>query len=219
MKNPSAEGEHKATVSREKQESTPRQGRRPCDTDDRGLQVSTTKVALQLPSGMAYEQWEHVGRQLAGVLTSSSWWLGDWLFYGKSHYSDRYERGIHMAGLKYQTLRNYAWVAGRFPPARRRATLSFQHHAEIASMSADQQEQWLQRAQQNEWTLRQLRCALRDARDGGANSTADCAGVRRLAVPSERYRRWNEAAAQSGTEVDQWIMATLDNAARQILSS
>jgi len=55
--------------------------------------VLTTKVALELPTGLSFQDWERTGRQLAGVLSSSSWWLGDWLIYGKDHYSDRYEIG------------------------------------------------------------------------------------------------------------------------------
>jgi hypothetical protein len=45
--------------------------------------VMTTKVALSLPTDLPYEQWERTGRQLAGALSSSSWWLGDWLIYGR----------------------------------------------------------------------------------------------------------------------------------------
>lgn len=60
-------------------------------------QVLTTKVGLHIPVGLAFEEWERAGRQLSGLLNSSSWWLGDWLVYGKDQYADRYERGIRAA--------------------------------------------------------------------------------------------------------------------------
>jgi len=178
--------------------------------------VLTTKVALVFPEGMPYDEWERTGYKLARMLSSSSWWLGDWLIYGKEHYSDRYERAVEAAGLQYQTLRNYAWVAGRFPPTRRRATLSFQHHAELASSSVEEQEKWFQRTQENGWSLRQLRCAIREVR--GGNTAPGSGGVRRLAVPDDRIGRWNEAAARAGTDLEQWMLATLDVAAEQILT-
>jgi hypothetical protein len=42
---------------------------------------------------------------------------------------------------------NMAYVAGRFAPERRRAELSFSHHAEVAALAPDEQEEWLDRAQ------------------------------------------------------------------------
>ena len=178
--------------------------------------VATTKVALVLPEDLPYDEWERTGRKLAGILSSSSWWLGDWLIYGKAQYTDRYERAVQAAGLQYQTLRNYAWVAGRIPPARRRDTVSFQHHAEVASLPAEEQEVWLQQAQENGWSLRQLRGAIREVRNGKA---APGSGVRRLAVPDNHLRRWHEAAVRSGTGLEQWVFETLDGAAEQILTA
>ncbi len=135
-------------------------------TAPRRGQVLTTRVGLRMPARMAYDEWERAGRQLADVLDSSSWWLGDWLVYGKDHYTDRYQRGIRAVGLSYQTLRNYAWVSRRFDLTRRRPSLSFQHHAELASMTVEEQEHWLDRAEQQRWTTKQLRGAIRAARQG-----------------------------------------------------
>jgi hypothetical protein len=180
--------------------------------------VLTTKVALQLSTELPYEEWERAGRQLAGVQSSSSWWIGDWLNHGKEHYSDRYLKGVHAAGLKYQTLRNYAWVASRYPAARRQPELSFQHHAELASSTVDQQEFWLRTARRNGWTVKQLRTAVRQAGDvTGAGPSGE--RTRRLAVPSERFGCWREAAAQAGTDLEQWVILTLDSAAARILTA
>ncbi|MGC4828280.1 LmbU family transcriptional regulator [Micromonospora arida] len=185
----------------------------------RDAQVLTTKVALRLPARLGYEEWEHAGRQLGGVLSSSAWWLGDWMNYGKEHYSDRYVRGSKAVGLRYQTLRNYAWVAGRFPPSRRHASLSFHHHAELASLDVDEQDQWLQRAQRSGWTVKQLRAAMRQDRRDANERGAHEDNVRRVAVPSERFQRWFEAATQMGIGVEDWMVDTLDNAAEQILTT
>ncbi|PJN03913.1 antibiotic biosynthesis protein [Streptomyces sp. CB01201] len=180
-------------------------------------QVLTTKVGLQLPAGLTFENWELAGRQLSGIVNSTSWWLGDWLVYGKDHYSDRYERGVRAAGLQYQTLRNYAWVSRRFPMERRRAALSFQHHAELASRPVEEQERWLDQAEQQGWSTKQLRRAMRVARGEAERETLQAELTRRLAVPDNHLQWWHKAATQSGVELDQWVLATLDNAAEQVL--
>jgi hypothetical protein len=180
-------------------------------------QVLTTKVGLQIPAGLTFDDWERAGRQLSGILDSSSWWLGDWLVFGKDHYTDLYQRGIRAAGLQYQTLRNYAWVARRFELHRRRPTLSFQHHAELASLPVDEQDAWLDRVERQRWTTKQLRNAMRRAREGAASTGQLAETTRRLPIPGNRIHRWHRAAQQSGTEFDQWVLSTLDNAAEQVL--
>ncbi|MBP2048309.1 hypothetical protein J2Z21_001233 [Streptomyces griseochromogenes] len=174
-------------------------------------------MGLHIPIGLAFEEWERAGRQLSGLLNSSSWWLGDWLVYGKDHYADRYERGIRAAGLQYQTLRNYAWVSRRFELHRRRPALSFQHHAELASLPLDEQEVWLDRAERMKWSTKQLRNAIRAQREPIPQQTDAVATTSRLAVPDNRLQWWHKAAAHAGTELGEWVTATLDAAADQVL--
>lgn len=180
-------------------------------------QVLTTKVGLQIPDNLTFDDWERAGRQLSGILNSSSWWLGDWLVYGKDHYGDRYQRGIQAAGLRYQTLRNYAWVSRRFDMDRRRPALSFQHHAELASLPTEEQDRWLDRAEKMKWTTKQLRCAIRMAWENGTTDGEAAEPTRKLAVPGNRLQRWHKAAEQSGIDFEEWMLATLDNAATRTL--
>ncbi|MFE5123432.1 LmbU family transcriptional regulator [Streptomyces sp. NPDC056669] len=177
----------------------------------------TTDVGLQIPDELPFEDWERAGRQLSGIVNSSTWWLGDWLVYGKEHYSDRYERGLLAAGLQYQTLRNYAWVAGRFELHRRRPALSFQHHAEVASLSAEEQDRWLDHAEKLKWSTKQLREGIRLAREDDAREAETEDTARRLMVPDGNLKRWHRAAAQSGTDLRQWVLTTLDQAAKAAL--
>lgn len=180
--------------------------------------VLTTRVGLRMPAGMNFDDWEQAGRRLAGILDSSAWWLGDWLVYGKDNYDDRYQRGIRAAGLKYQTLRNYAWVSRRFDYSRRRPALTFQHHAEVASLPLDDQETWLQRAQDGGWSTKQLRTAIQHARDPRRVPARQAPAVSRLPVPENRLLWWNEAAERTGVEFDAWVLMTLDSAAQQVLA-
>ncbi len=194
------------------------QQRGPADSPHRS-QVLTTNVGLQIPAGLTFENWENTGRKLSGIINSSSWWLGDWLIYGKDHYSDRYERGIRAVGLRYQTLRNYAWVSRRFAIDRRRASLSFQHHAEVASLSIAEQEHWLDQCEAHEWSTKQLRKAVRLAQENEiAGEDQDTEPTQRLAVPIGRMRRWHSAASHAGIDLEEWVLVTLDSAAEEILA-
>ncbi|WP_179120360.1 LmbU family transcriptional regulator [Streptomyces tsukubensis] len=180
--------------------------------------VLTTRIGLHMPTGLSFEDWEKAGRQISGLVNASTWWLGDWLVYGKEHYTDRYQRGIKSAGLQYQTLRNYAWVSRRFEFHRRRSALSFQHHAEVASLPVPEQEIWFDRAERNNWTTKQLRNAIGAARSDGGHDERQVEAKRQLSVPHSHVRCWHQAAQQAGSELEQWMLTTLDNAAERILA-
>ncbi|MFC6085313.1 LmbU family transcriptional regulator [Sphaerisporangium aureirubrum] len=181
----------------------------------------TTKVGLRLPPTLSFDEWELAGRRLSGIIDSSCWWLGDWLVFGKDRYADRYQRGIVAAGLQYQTLRNYAWVSRRFLFHRRRESLTFQHHAELASLPVEVQDNWLDQAEQGGWTTKQLRNAVQLSRQAAlpASAASRSETVEKLALPGGRVDCWRKAAEQSGTALEQWVLATLDHAAEQILGS
>ena len=180
--------------------------------------VLTTQVGLQIPPGMNFEDWEQTGRRLAGIIDSSAWWLGDWLVYGKDNYADRYQRGIRAVGLKYQTLRNYAWVSRRFEQARRHARLTFQHHAEVASLPLEEQDSWLSRAEDCGWTTKQLRTAIQDVREPAAPCSAQQPAISQLPVPESNLRQWLQAAQFMGVDFEDWVLMTLDSAAKQDLA-
>lgn len=203
---------------RRRHETVPAQRRSPGETSHQE-KVLTTRIGLHMPTGLSFEDWERAGCQISSLVNSSTWWLGDWLVYGKEHYTDRYQRGIRSAGLQYQTLRNYAWVSRRFEFNRRRPALSFQHHAEVASLPVDEQELWLDRAEQNKWTTKQLRNAISLAREGeNRDDGKQVEAKRQLSVPDSRVQCWHKAAQQAGTDLEQWVFTTLDSAAEQILA-
>ena len=101
----------------------------------RDEQVVLSDKGLQLPQRLPFQRWLDIGRQLSAVCTSAAWCLGDWLVFGEKAYAGRYREAIEQTGLDYQTLRNYAWVARKFIMSRRRDTISFGHHAEVAALA------------------------------------------------------------------------------------
>jgi hypothetical protein len=140
----------------------------------------------------------------------NNWWVGDWIRYGSAHWGEKYAEAARVTGLDAKTLRNIAYVASRFDLSRRRDNLSWTHHAELAALVPDQQDEWLDRAlllRLSPGDLRiELRAAQRPLRSAGeaerisidalAGDTADddsfacphCGGV--IALADVGRRAW-----------------------------
>jgi hypothetical protein len=173
--------------------------------------ASFSRVALGLPPELHFERWRAIGCSVVGSADASTWWLADWARYGEGAYGARYRDAIAITGLGGQTLRNYAWVAGRFEASRRRDTLSFAHHAEVAALQPGEQDAWLDRAEEGSWSRNELRARIR--REGP--NTADCVLEHvRLGVSSDRAERWRSAAEADGLDLPAWLMGVADAAAK-----
>jgi hypothetical protein len=173
--------------------------------------------SLHLKEGLGFDAWSAVGIRIARVSNASSWWLGDWLVYGERAYGKRYTDAVKATGLDYQTLRNYAWVARRFEPARRREGLSLQHHAEVAALPTAEQDLWLDRCRRHRWSRNELRRQIKAA---GLTEPAVVAQAHTVRVPvtTDRERLWREAAAAADQDLADWIATAADQAARTALS-
>jgi hypothetical protein len=183
--------------------------------------------SLHLSNNLPIDKWCQIGRQLAALSEASGWWLGDWIVYGEQRYPDRYKEALEGTSLEYQTLRNYAWVARRFPPTRRREKLSLQHHAEVAALPEAEQDEWLDRAEKFRWSRNQLRAYLKASQQPGPESPNVAASkenaralgaarkkvVLQLEVEQERQDAWL-AAAKDAESFEEWAIQVLDYAAK-----
>lgn len=170
----------------------------------------TGRTSLTLPAHMPIDQWRDLGQHIYVINDSSGWWFGDWLIYGQQHYPDRYKHAIAETSLSYQTLRNYAWVAGQFGVDRRRDRLSFQHHAEVAGLNVEMQDNWLNQAERFGWSRNELR---RRIKAGLRPPSEKLPANVRVDVTAERRARWERAAADRGQELSAWIISVLDESA------
>lgn len=175
-----------------------------------------SRSALYIQHGLDYEDWVRVGHQVAVVADSAAWWIGDWLIYGRQAYGRRYKAAIASTGLDYQTLRNYAWVASRFPVSRRRDRLSFGHYAELASLSDAAQDAWLSRCVTEGWTRSELRRRIRLERKCDSDRPEAVTPIP-LSVAPQRHQRWASAAAVAGKPLEEWIAEIVDHAAKDVL--
>lgn len=114
-----------------------------------------TRLATE---GMTLAEWRAAGIAAQQMAASALWWVGDWYLYGERTFGHSSAQEIAAeAGYKVGTVQNAAWVCERIDPSRRRESLSFSHHAEVASLPMDEQEAWLDLAQEANWTRAELR--------------------------------------------------------------
>jgi hypothetical protein len=180
---------------------------------------SVTARGFRARAGLTFDEWISAGRQISRISTASSWWVGDWLLHGERAYGSRYRAALELTSFDYKTLRNYAWVARRFPVSRRRDALSFQHHAEVAAMDEAQQDLWLSRAEASHWTRNELRRQLAAGRAPGTGPSQELVIVVRIRVERERERQWREAAEASHQALTEWVAAAADAVASSSVRS
>ncbi|MFJ9695831.1 LmbU family transcriptional regulator [Kitasatospora sp. NPDC101183] len=182
-----------------------------------GSRILMTRIGLRVPGSVSYEDWERAGAGLARMADSSAWCLGDWVLFGRNRFPDRYRWAMETAGLDYQTIRNYVWVARRFEPRRRREGLSFGHHAEVAALPDEEQDLWMALAEYHQWSRNRLRTEIKGGRPSAALKPRETASLPRVVVDRDRLGQWQLAAERSGVALDEWVASQLDSAAAELL--
>lgn len=135
-----------------------------CPQNAGSSSASLSPVAWQPGQGITFDHWVRHGRRLGTIGRGTGWWIGDWLNYGNMAYGQRYARAARITGYDSQTLMNMTYVASRFEASRRREGLSWSHHAEVAALAPEEQDEWLARAEKDRLSVRDLRAEVRRQR-------------------------------------------------------
>lgn len=197
-------------------------------------------TSLRFVRSPSFNMWEEVGTRLFTVADSSTWWIADWLVLGESVFQDRYLEAIRKTQLNYQTLRNYAWVARRIEEARRRDDLTFGHHAEVAALDQPEQNYWLRKAAEYQWSRNRLRseirASLREREDkedmrGSVPDGSDVDGSAHLRgsysigetlelhVKPDQLALFKSVADDNGMPLHEWAVSALNAAVRATSSN
>ncbi|MGH9239789.1 MAG: hypothetical protein ACRD3G_17230, partial [Vicinamibacterales bacterium] len=92
------------------------------------------------------------------------WWTGDLLAFGEHKWGDRYHQAASLSGYTEETLRNKVWVSRAVDVSRRRDTLSYSHHVEVAGLPNDEQTKWLDEAETKELSVHTLRRQIQESK-------------------------------------------------------
>ena len=133
--------------------------------------LSSDKVQVRrrgalFADNLTEQEWKIFGLELARLQDDIHFALADWLNYGREKYQSWREcseveaerLAFAVAGTSFaaETLRVCAWV-GRKLGSRRNAALSWSHHREVAQLPPKMQTKFLTLAEENDWSVSELR--------------------------------------------------------------
>ncbi len=131
------------------------------------------QLGLSLPKDMLFDDWLALGRRLSAGQKVVNWWIGDWWAAGHHRYGERARVAAEgLFGREFQTLRNLASVCRSFETSRRRDTLSWSHHVEVAALPPAEADRLLDEAQKDGLSKAELRkrvTAYHQSRAGNDN--------------------------------------------------
>ena len=130
------------------------------------VRVKKTRVSLEIPEDLSFEDWSAMGDVLNGVQGSIMWWVGDWAGVGQ-RYGEKYSEVAAATGYDYSTIAHAKSVADRIEFCRRRQNLSWAHHQEVAGLPIEEGdglldwcEEPLRRGEKKPRPLRELHCEV-----------------------------------------------------------
>jgi len=105
-----------------------------------------------------------IGKTLKVIEGANQFWIGDWINANWGEYErGKYEEAEKL-GYESTTTRKYSEIADNIKSGTRVPLLTWTHHREIAyGFKPEVQQEWLQKAVDNNWTVRELKNAIREA--------------------------------------------------------
>ncbi len=146
------------------------------------------------PTGLAggenasEDEYRALGQLLLQLEGSLQWLIGDWInALDDKAWGRTYQELAEAFGLEVDTLRHHASVAANVKSWIRIHTLSFSHHRIVAKLDEENQQLWLQAADEHNWSVKKLRDALRYSSPGAYLKAAD--GSDTPATPTSDWAR------------------------------
>ncbi|MGH3056608.1 MAG: hypothetical protein ACRDPP_00030 [Gaiellaceae bacterium] len=121
--------------------------------------VRFEETGLVLTDGLSFESWRRLLAFVEHLHDRAPWWIGDLLVHGEREFGELYAAAV--GGRSPEAMKTYAWVAERVAPRRRRASLSWSAHREVAALEPDRQEELLARAERERLGSRDVRALIR----------------------------------------------------------
>ena len=113
-----------------------------------------TKTSLKIAKSISEDDFIKLGDVLWKMKGGIPWWIGDWCNFGEDEGKAlNHVRSLYSDG----TIKNAIWVCRRIEPSRRREKLKFGQHQVVAPLPTEEQDRWLEIAEWNQYTVKQLR--------------------------------------------------------------
>lgn len=163
--------------------------------------------------------------RLAGTLgqftKSLPFYLGDLLNGAESTFGEASSQITNYLGREYEygTLANYKSTCARVTPATREILPSMGHCIVVARMDDAEQVRWLTIARDNEYTVAQLRAAIKAAKDGEEFDQFDDFRTKALRAAKTLHNLTDEAPTQKQLDLINQAAALVQEAANSIVAS
>ncbi len=128
--------------------------------------LTATSLDLSMRPDLDYEQLETLVVYFAYINNTSRWALFDTLRTIDMRHGDLVAQAAELSGLAPSTIENGMSIVNKVPKQRRRAGLHFSTHAEVTSLSPNDQKRWLKTAEVERLTRDELRARIKAEKDG-----------------------------------------------------
>ena len=116
-----------------------------------------TGVGLNLAIlDLTRDDYEALGSMLGGMHEAIKWAIGDYLLEGERRYGEEAYQLQEALKISVASRQQYVRTAERIPLSRRRPELSWSHHRSVSALEPAEQDSWLERAIQNDWSRADL---------------------------------------------------------------
>lgn len=122
---------------------------------------------LDLPRNLPWDEWEQLMKYLETEIQAVAeradtlqWQLADAINHGRAAYGEKYAQWVDQTSYQYGSLANIAWVGRHVPREERRLSLTFYHHQSVAPLEPKEQKYWLDKAEREQWSGRDLSRAI-----------------------------------------------------------
>ena len=163
-----------------------------------------TATGMTVKGQPSFEDYQGVGDFIQRAHQASGWWLVEWIAYGESRpdWADRLSQEIDAGTVNENTVRQYRYVGQHVPPSNRIDGVPFALHVEVASLPADQQVPWLEKAKGEGWSTRELRMEIRASQRAKVISgQAALEGMYRVIYADPPWQRNDTGPTSSGTSM------------------
>lgn len=159
--------------------------------------ITETATGLSFSSAIPIEIWGEFVTRLQRQQKLIDWALADAINFGEQAFGEDHAQWVDETGLSKRTLQNIARIGREIPPARRRADVSFSHHAEVITLPVPDQERLLDRAEHAGMTRYELRDAVRERRRALAGGAVTLSGevIESAELPPTKEDLTDEARA------------------------
>ena len=174
---------------------------RPFEIDGFRFQAKSVE-AIGRPS---IDQWQGAYQFAEACGRAAEYWIGDLLAYveSRSDWKERIDQIKTVTGLAHQTLLNATYVSTHVAIEERRIAPSVSHAAAVAPLAPELQRVWLETAQREGYTVRELRDEIRaSSRRKVVTGQAKLQGKYRViyADPPWRYRNTSGTKGNSSVK-------------------